>query len=165
MSVSRRLIRVGRGSAYLLLGVLASVCCLSAHTDSGGNPATQERTAEHDGLHDFDALVGHWIYHLKRRLHPLTGSNTWVEYEGTGICRKIWDGAEIDQAAFDGPSGHIEGFVVRMYSADSHQWRLYWASRKSGVFDPPQVGKFKDGRGRGIRSMANPSWSDSNGRS
>ncbi|HXB54848.1 MAG TPA: hypothetical protein VN461_08705 [Vicinamibacteria bacterium] len=111
------------------------------------NPATQEKAAEHDGLHDFDPLVGHWTYHLKRRPHPLTGSNSWVEYEGTGICRRIWDGAEIDQAAFDGPNGHIEGFVVRMYTADSHQWRLYWTSRKSGVFDPPQVGEFKNGRG------------------
>jgi hypothetical protein len=59
----------------------------------------------------------------------------------------MWDGAEIDQAAFDGPNGHIEGLVARLYSPESHQWRLYWTSRKSGVFDLPQVGEFKNGRG------------------
>jgi len=110
-------------------------------------PASQSQDAAHDGQHDFDPLIGHWRYHLKRRLHPLTGSNEWVEYEGTGTCRKIWDGSEIEQASFDGPNAHIEGFVIRLYNPESHQWRLYWTARKSGIFDPPQVGEFKNGRG------------------
>ena len=113
-------------------------------------PAKASERAASNGANDFDPLVGHWKYHLKRRLHPLAGSNTWVEYEGTGSCRKIWDGAEIEQAVFDGPSGHVEGFVIRMYKPESHQWRLYWTSRNSGVFDPPQIGEFKNGRGEFI---------------
>jgi hypothetical protein len=36
---------------------------------------------------------------------------------------------------------------VRTYNPQSHQWRLYWANRKIGILDPPQVGEFKDGRG------------------
>jgi hypothetical protein len=104
-------------------------------------------TAERDGSHDFDALLGSWKYHLKRRMNPLTGSNTWVDYEGTGLCRKIYDGAEIDQFLGAGPAGQIEGLTLRTYNPQSHQWRLYWANRKVGILDPPQVGEFKNGRG------------------
>jgi|SRR5580704_4257111 hypothetical protein len=112
------------------------------------NPAPSNPTiATRDGSHDFDPLLGSWKYHLKRRVNPLTGSNTWVEFDGTGICRKIYDGAEIDQILVDGPAGHIEGLTLRTYNPQSHQWRLYWANQKMGVLDPPQVGEFKNGRG------------------
>lgn len=106
-----------------------------------------QRTAERDGSHDFDPLLGSWKYHLKRRVNPLTGSNTWVEFDGTGVCRKVWDGAELDQILVDGPTGHIEGLTLRTYNPQSQQWRLYWANRKIGILDPPQVGKFQNARG------------------
>jgi hypothetical protein len=108
----------------------------------------QQTLAERDGQHDFDPLIGSWKYHLKRRLHPLTGSTTWVEFEGTGICRKVYDGASLDQIEVDGPAGHIEGLTLRLYNPQSHQWRLYWANSKIGILDPPQVGHFKDGHGQ-----------------
>ncbi len=111
--------------------------------DAEQTPAANER----DGQHDFDPLIGAWKYHLKRRLNPLTGSNTWVEFEGTGVCRKVWDGASLDQVELDGPAGHIEGLTLRVYNPQSHQWRLYWANKKVGILDPPQVGEFKNGRG------------------
>ena len=109
----------------------------------------QEASAQRDGQHDFDPLIGSWKYHLKRRLNPLTGSNTWVELEGTGVCVKVWDGrAQLDQLEVDGPMGHIEGLTLRLYNPQSHQWRLYWANSKDGNMDDhPQVGEFKDGRG------------------
>jgi hypothetical protein len=85
---------------------------------------------------------------LKRRLHPLTGSTTWVEFDGTGSCFRVWDGgSQLDTIEVDGPTGHIEGLTLRVYNPQSHQWRLYWANRKIGILDPPQVGEFKDGRG------------------
>src|SRR5271156_6376721 len=57
------------------------------------NPAAAQSSAAElrDGQHDFDPLIGSWKYHLKRRLNPLTGSNAWVELEGTGTCIKVWD--------------------------------------------------------------------------
>ena len=116
------------------------------HHQNAANPSTPA-AVQRDGSHDFDPLLGSWKYHLKRRLKPLTGSNTWVDYEGTGVCRKIYDGAEIDQFLADGPAGHIEGLTLRTYNPDSRQWRLYWSSRKIGILDPPQVGEFKEGRG------------------
>ncbi|HUI52439.1 MAG TPA: hypothetical protein VLX60_11670 [Terriglobales bacterium] len=107
----------------------------------------QAAPAGRDGSHDFDPLLGSWKYHLRRRLRPLTGSNTWIEFDGTGVCRTIYDGAQIDQILVNGPDGQIEGLTLRTYSPDSHQWRLYWANKKIGILDPPQVGEFKNGVG------------------
>lgn len=108
----------------------------------------QQTSAERDGQHDFDPLIGKWKFHVKRRLNPLTGSNTWVDLEGTGGCFKIWDGrAQLDTIEIEGPTEHLEGLTLRTYNPQSHQWRLYWANSKTGVLDPPQVGQFKDGRG------------------
>jgi len=122
----------------------------SAQQSSGAaNASVQQAPAARDGQHDFDPLIGSWKYHLKRRLHPLTGSNTWVELEGTGVCYKIWDGrAQLDTIEVDGSTGHIEGLTLRTYNPESHQWRLYWANSKVGFIDgPAQVGEFKNGRG------------------
>ena len=63
---------------------------LLAQTNSDG--ATQKPAAERDGQHDFDFEIGSWKIHLKRLQHPLTGSTSWVEFDGTSVTRKIWDG-------------------------------------------------------------------------
>jgi hypothetical protein len=109
----------------------------------------QQTPAERDGQHDFDPLIGSWRYHLKKLLHPLSGSTTWAEFDGTGVCYKIWDGrAQLDTIEVDSPAvGHIEGLTLRLYNPQSHQWRLYWVNSKIGVLDPPQIGGFKNGRG------------------
>src|SRR5580704_14870395 len=96
---------------------------------SDGLKTSARHTPERDGQHDFDPLIGSWKYHLSRRLNPLTGSGTWVELSGTGVCFKVWDGrAQLDTIEVDGPTGHIEGLTLRMYNPQSHQWRLYWAN-------------------------------------
>jgi hypothetical protein len=137
---------------YLLAGsllVFAQTPAGVAQQNSAASKiSTQQSAAERDGQHDFDPLIGQWKFHVKRIPRPLTGSNTWVELEGTGACYKIWDGrAQMDTIEIDGPSGHIEGLTLRTYDPQSHQWRLYWANSKSGKLDPPQVGEFKNGRG------------------
>jgi hypothetical protein len=61
-------------------------------------------------------LVWHlhtWKTHQRRLLYPLTGSTTWVEYNGTDVVRKIWDGANSGVVEADGPSGHLEIFTLR----------------------------------------------------
>ena len=139
--------------AYLMLCSLAVVLQpLPGFAQQNSNASTtspQPTSAERDGQNDFDPLIGAWKYHLKKRLNPLTGSNTWVEFEGTGVCYKIWDGrAQLDTIEVDSPAaGHIEGLTLRTYNPQSHQWRLYWANSKNGIMDPPQVGEFKNGRG------------------
>lgn len=136
-------------AGYLLLAFLCWSQSLGVAQSNTTHPQTEPPSAEpRDGQHDFDPLIGKWKYHLKRRVHPLTGSNAWVEGEGTGACFKVWEGgAQLDTIEVDGPTGHIEGLTLRTYNPQAHQWRLFWANRKNGTLDPPQIGEFKDGRG------------------
>jgi hypothetical protein len=127
--------------------VLAPIPFQALSTENTATQNSAAPTAERDGSHDFDPLLGSWKFHLKRRLKPLTGSNTWVDFEGTGVCRAIYDGSQIDQVDLSGPDGRIEGLTLRTYNPTSHQWRLYWANKKVGVLDPPQIGEFKNGVG------------------
>jgi hypothetical protein len=121
-----------------------------AQTDGGAaKVGSQTTTSERDGQHDFDFALGNWKAHLKRLEHPLTGSKTWVEFDGTFVARKVWDGrAMIEEVELDSPGGHIEGLTLRLYNAHTHQWSIYWANSKNGAMDTsPQVGQFKNGRG------------------
>jgi hypothetical protein len=104
---------------------------------------------QRDAQHDFDFYVGKWHLHNRRLLHPLTGSKQWIEFDGTSVARKLWDGrANVDEFEADTPSGHIEGMTVRLYNADTHQWSIYWANGKAGAFSmPATVGHFSNGRG------------------
>jgi len=67
--------------------------------------ANTSAAAPHDGQRDFDWEIGAWKTQLKRRLHPLTGSNEWVEYTGTTTVRKVWDGgANLVELDVKGPA-------------------------------------------------------------
>jgi hypothetical protein len=104
--------------------------------------------ARRDGQHDFDFEIGTWKTHLKRLTQPLSGSKTWVEYEGTTVVRKVWDGrANLVELEVDGPTGHIEGASLRLYNPQAHQWSLNFSNSKVGTMSPPQIGEFKDARG------------------
>jgi hypothetical protein len=103
---------------------------------------------EHDGQRDFDFEIGTWKTHLWRLVDPLTGSTNWVEYEGTSIVRKIWNGrANLVELEVDGSTGHIEGLNLRLYNPQSCQWRLNFANSRGGTLSPPTKGEFKNGRG------------------
>ncbi len=103
---------------------------------------------ERDGQHDFDFEMGTWKIHLSRLLHPLTGSTTWIEFDGTSVTRKVWDGrAYLEEFEADSPTGHIEGLTLRLYNPQSHQWNLNWANSKDGTLGQPTIGEFKNGRG------------------
>jgi hypothetical protein len=145
-----RAMNINRIRTYVLACSLAVVLTTAqSFAQQNSAASTSVQTADRDGQHDFDPLIGSWKFHLKKLMHPLTGSNDWVEFEGTGVCYKIWDGrAQYDTVELESPdSGHIEGLTVRLYNPQSHQWRLYWANSKVGIIDPPQVGEFKNGRG------------------
>lgn len=103
---------------------------------------------ERDGQHDFDFEIGTWKTHLRRLVHPLTGSTTWIEYEGTTVVRKIWNGrANLVELEADGSGGHFEGLSLRLYNPESHQWSLNFANSNSGTLSQPTIGEFKHGRG------------------
>ncbi len=110
-------------------------------------PAHQPRPAR-DGQRDFDFEIGTWKTRLSRRLRPLTGSNTWVDYEGTTVVRKVWDGrANLVELVADGPAGHFQGLSLRLYDPATRQWTLNFANAAGGPLAVPTVGEFRDGRG------------------
>src|SRR6266446_5075339 len=122
----------------------------SAQQNSGASKTIlQTSPAKQDGQHDFDFEMGHWNIHLKRLLRPLTGSITWVEFDGTSVTQGVWNGgAELEQFETDSSAGgHIEGLTLRLYNPESRQWSLYWANSKDGIIVAPQIGEFKNGRG------------------
>lgn len=100
-----------------------------------------------NGQHDFDWDIGAWKTHQKRLLHPLTGSTTWVEYNGTDVVQKLWDGGNMGRIQAEGPAGRLEIFTVRLYNPDSHQWSIYFTNSGSANLSQPVIGEFKDGRG------------------
>jgi hypothetical protein len=108
-------------------------------------------TAVRDGQHDFDFEIGTWKTHLKRLLHPLTGSKIWVAYDGTTTVRKIWNGrANLVELEVDGPAGHIEALSLRLYNPESRQWSLNFSNSAGGTMAVPSVGEFNGGRGEFI---------------
>jgi hypothetical protein len=132
--------------------LILTACCsaqLRAQTNSNATKLdTAKPGAEGDGSHDFDFEIGAWKTHLKRLLHPLTGSITWVEYEGTSVVRKIWNGrANLLELEVDGPQGHIEALSLRLYNPKSHQWSLNFANSSGGSLGVPTIGDFRNGRG------------------
>jgi hypothetical protein len=104
--------------------------------------------APRDGQHDFDFEIGTWHTQLRRRLHPLSGSNEWIEMEGTSVVRKVLNGrANLVELIADGAGRHFEGMSLRLYHPESRQWSLHFANAADGVMTQPTVGEFKNGRG------------------
>jgi hypothetical protein len=132
-----------------LVAILQSLHGLAQQNSSPSRGASlqQDRT-EHDGQYDFDFEIGTWQTHLKRLVLPLTGSTTWVEYEGTTVVRKVWNGrANLVELEVDGPKGHIEALSLRLYNPQSQQWSLNFATSNGGTLSQPTIGEFKNGRG------------------
>lgn len=102
---------------------------------------------QRDGIHDFDWDIGTWKVHQRRLLHPLTGSTTWVEYDGTDAVTKIWDGANSGKIESTGPAGNLEIYTLRLYNPDAHQWNIYFSNSAGGTLSAPVVGEFQGGRG------------------
>jgi hypothetical protein len=121
---------------------------LAQQNSDASKTSRQQTPAQRDGQHAFDFEIGTWKTHLSRLLHPLTGSTTWVEYEGTTVVRKVWNGrANLVELEVDGPAGHLEGLSLRLYNPQSRQWSLNFANSSGGTLAQPSIGEFKNGRG------------------
>ena len=132
--------------AAALIGWQPTVMRAAAETPAKNPPpAAKAPLPARDGQHDFDFEVGSWKIHLKQLQHPLTGSTSWVEFDGSSVTRHMWNGrAEIEEFETDGAAGHIEGMTLRLYSPQAHQWSLFWANSKDGKLDQPMVGEFNN---------------------
>jgi hypothetical protein len=134
-----------------LLGVLGLAAPRMMNAQASAAPpvaGAHHPRPERDGQHDFDFEIGTWKTHLTRRLRPLTGSTTWVEYEGTTVVRKVWDGrANLVELVADGPAGHFEALSLRLYNPKTRQWTLNFSNSADGTLAQPTIGEFRDGRG------------------
>ena len=98
--------------------------------------------------HDFDFDYGTWKIHMRRLVHPLTGSTQWTEMDGTTVTRKIWNGsANLAVVEADGTAGHLELLALRLFDPQAHQWRIRFATSDEGILSVPAVGEIHDGRG------------------
>src|SRR5215469_7418416 len=134
-------------------GRLAMVVCLAGalfslatNLDAQAGGALPKAVAR-DGQHDFDFEIGKWNIHLKRMLHPLTGTAERVEFDGTSVTRPMWEGrANIEEFETANGADRVEGMTLRLYDPKAHQWSLYWATGRTGQLSlPATVGEFKDG--------------------
>jgi hypothetical protein len=131
-----------------VIAILQPLHGLAQQNSDASTTSVQHSSTERDGQHDFDFEIGYWTTHLRRLTHPLTGSTTWVEYDGTSVVRKVWKGrANLVELEVDGPSGHIEGLSLRLYNPESRQWSLNFSNSSSGTLSQPTIGQFKNGRG------------------
>jgi hypothetical protein len=98
--------------------------------------------------HQFDFDLGTWHTHSKRLLHPLTGSNDWVEMDGTTVVQKVWGGkANLAEYDANGSGGHVTLLALRWFNPVMHAWNLDFATPQVGTLGSvPGVGTFKDGR-------------------
>jgi hypothetical protein len=121
-----------------------AVLIISSAVQSNSRAPAPQR----DGQHDFDFEIGTWKTHLRRLVHPLSGSTEWVEYDGTSVVTKVLDGhANLVELKVAGPAGRIEGLSLRLYNPQAHQWALNFANISDGQLTPAAVGEFKNGRG------------------
>ena len=101
-----------------------------------------------DGAHDFDFARGAFHTHIRRLDQPLTGSTTWLTYDGVKSDMPLFSGSagSLEQIEADGPS-HLEFITVRLYNARSHQWSLNFAASGSNALETSMVGEFHGGIG------------------
>jgi hypothetical protein len=99
---------------------------------------------------NFDFFVGSWTSRQRRLREVLAGCDEWYEFPATSRCWSVFDGVgNIDEVVF--PTLGLSGVTLRLYDQQRDEWSLYWASSKSGLALPPQVGRFDD-TGKGVFS-------------
>lgn len=99
------------------------------------------------GQHDFDFDLGTWKTHSTRLMHPLTGSKTWFQMEGTTEVRNVWNGrANLAEYDADGPAGRVELLALRWFNPTAHEWNLDFATPGVGTLGILGIGTFIDGR-------------------
>ena len=133
-------------SISLLVGCLPSMGAFAQPVTGAQQP--RQSSEPRDGQHDFDFNIGTWKTHIHRLLHPLTGSNDWVDLDGTVQVGKIWNGrAQLEEIEADSSTGHFEGLTLFLYNPQARQWGQYFVDSSVGIVNQPQIGEFKNGRG------------------
>ena len=111
-------------------------------------PKAQQAPANLSGQHDFDFEFGKWRVH--HRVKRSTGSDPWLEFDGTCSDRGLVDGtANVEEHTFNKPTGVSYGIALRAYDPKTGQWAIWWIDGRDphGSLDPPVKGSFDNGVG------------------
>jgi hypothetical protein len=124
-----------------------------------GDAASLITPTSRDGHGDFNFLLGQWHTHYRLLRLRLVHSQHWEECDGEALVTPFWSNygnLEIGTLRCPPPRRHIDSMTLRTYSAETHQWTLWWGTKELGVSPPQQVGHFdSDGVGR---FYANDTW-------
>jgi hypothetical protein len=112
-----------------------------------------------DGRDDFNFLFGRWHTHYRILRNRLVHDTVWYTCDGDSLVTHFWNNAgnlEVGTLRCPPPRGYVDSLTLRTYSQATHQWSLWWGTKKLGVSPPPQVGHF-DANGIG-EFFANDAW-------
>jgi hypothetical protein len=138
---------------WIMTFARASVGDAAARTTEAPEHQASRRSAPggasgEPGQHDFDFAFGTWKTHIRRLKDPLSGSNDWVEYDGTHTVRQVWNGrANLGELEADGQAGHVEALSTRYFNPQTHLWSVSYGTPRVGSLSRALVGEFKNGRG------------------
>lgn len=124
-----------RISTCVLAGILV-VIVQPVHGLAQQNPEASKnilQPVERDGQHDFDFEIGTWITHLRRLV---TGSTPWVEYEGTSVVRKVWNGrANLVRFTISDITPNSCRFEQAFSEDGGKTWEVNWIATDTRVKD------------------------------
>lgn len=112
------------------------------------------RDQGHDGIHDFDFLIGHWKVENHRLRQRLQNNQEWENFVATQHMRLLPGGiGNYDDFIADNWRPGFVGMSLRLFSPQTKLWSIYWLDNatagldKSGSLLSPVVGKFTNGIG------------------
>ena len=98
---------------------------------------------------DFDFLMGNHTVHHRKLKDRLTGSNDWLEFDGTHTMEPLLQGiGNLEQHRMTAADGNpVEGIALRLFDPQTRLWSIYWADSRSGKLGIPMIGSFDEGIG------------------
>lgn len=140
-----------RGAAWLAALASAQAPAAAATALYRNQLISTEGGMHHDdGMHDFDFYFGRWHVRNERLRERLAGCVEWETFDARQDCRPILGGlGNLDEFVSDQfGAARFHGMTLRLFDPQSRLWRIFWASNRSGVLEPPVSGRFHDGVGR-----------------
>lgn len=147
------ILRLGAKKNFHVASVICAIACamgtsFAQATQVSAGAQSQATSPVSGGQHDFDFHFGTWKAHNLVLARPLSGSNTWIELDGTVTVRKIWNGrANVEEIESSNATTHFQGLTLFLYNPASQQWSQTFANMDDGTLGQPLIGEFKNGRG------------------
>jgi hypothetical protein len=103
-----------------------------------------------EGVHDFDFLHGEWHVSHRKLARRLAGSQDWLQFDGSMICRPLLGCADnFDDNVLDDPAGAYRALALRRFDRAVGTWSIWWFDSRYSVLrmDTPMRGRFDGAQG------------------